>query len=154
MSHEHCVQAAGKILRIVLSIVLFVSLTPIAMQPRVALAAETASPIVAAQTASAKPVITVKRAATGKVTMPVKGTYKLAASATVGKLTYKSSKPKVASVTKGGVLKAKKAGKTTVTVVAENGKSKASTKVSLTVMKKTKYKKVESLSLKLGSTSL
>lgn len=50
--------------------------------------------------------------------------------ATCGKYTYKSSKKKVAVVSKKGVIKAKSAGKTTITVKSYNGKK---VKIKVTV---------------------
>lgn len=60
---------------------------------------------------------------------------------TESKLTWKSSKPKVASVNKKGKIKAKKVGKTKITVTAENGK-KLTIKVNV-VKKKTPVKKLK-----------
>ena len=52
------------------------------------------------------------------------------------KLTYKSSKTSVASVSKTGFVKAKALGNTTITVTAKKGKAKTSKKVKVTVVKK------------------
>ena len=62
--------------------------------------------------ASKAPKITVTRAATGKVAIKKGKAYKLGAKTTAGKLSYKSSNKKVATVTSKGIVRAKKAGKT------------------------------------------
>lgn len=86
--------------------------------------------------------ITVGAANTGVVKMPVKGKYNLEARADRGKLKYKSSKPKVAAVSKKGQLKALKPGRTIITI---KGKGRASARVTVIVLKKNKYKKVKGL---------
>lgn len=88
--------------------------------------------------------ITVGTVNTGKLTIPVKSSYKLEAKAKTGKLTYKSSKKKVAKVTSKGVVKAGKAGKATITI---KGKG-VTKKITVTVVKKKKYKKVKRIKVK------
>ena len=113
--------------------------------------------MVPAQTAEAKTLsatITVKAASTGKVALAEGSSYKLQAKTTAGKLSYKSSNPSVVSVSKKGVLKAGKAGKATITITAKSGKAKKTKKIKVTVLKKTKFKKVKSLQAKLDSSQL
>ena len=98
--------------------------------------------------------VSITRAATGKLVMKKGSTYKLAAKASSGKLTYKSSKPKVASVTKKGVLRAKKPGGATIAVTAKSGSKKAVKKVKVTVVKASKFKKVKRLTAKVSAKSL
>ena len=84
--------------------------------------------------------ITVKQPATDitlnktEVTIKKGKTFKLKATLTpknsTDKVTYKSSKSKVASVSKKGVIKAKKKGTTTITVKTSSGK-KAKCKVTV-----------------------
>ena len=107
-----------------------------------------------AAAASPDPTVTVTRAATGKLTLKKDAKYKLAAKATAGKLSYKSSKPKVVTVTKKGVLKAKKVGKATITVTAKAGEKKATKKVKVTVVAKKKFKNVKKLTATAGATKL
>ena len=64
-------------------------------------------------------------------------------------VTYKSSKPSIASISDTGVLYAKKAGTTTVTVTASNG---VKTSVNITVKAKTSIS--GSVTIKLNKTNL
>lgn len=59
-------------------------------------------------------------------------------NATNKKVTWKSSKPKVASVTQKGKVKALKKGKTTITVTTKDGKKTAKCKITVTAGKKSK----------------
>ena len=86
--------------------------------------------------------IVVGAANTGVVKLPVKAKYKLEAKTTTGTLKYKSSKRKVATVTKKGLIRARKPGKTIITIKG-TGVAK---KIPVTVMKKNKYKKVKAIS--------
>ena len=104
--------------------------------------------------ATAKPTVVVTRANTGKVTLKKGSKYKLAAKASAGKLTYKSSKPKVASVSKAGVLKALRPGTTVVTVTAKSGKVTAAKRVKVTVVAVKKYKQVKRVTAKAASATL
>lgn len=105
--------------------------------------------------AATKPTVTVTRANTGKVTLKKGASYKLSAKASKGaKLSYKSSKPGVVLVTKKGVLKAKKAGKATVTVTVKAGSRKAVKKIQVTVVSKAKYKKVTKIAVKPAKATL
>ena len=101
-----------------------------------------------------KPKITVKRAASGKVAIKKGKTYKLGAKTTAGKLYYKSSNKKVATVSAKGTIKAKKAGKATITIIAKNYCKKASKKVSVTVLPAKKYKAVKKLTMLLPNKYL
>ena len=139
-----------------LSIVLIVGL-----MPAVALAADgglttssTGSSWPLTTQSTAKPTITIMRANTGKVAVRVGKTYQLATRTSAGKLTYKSSDKKIALVTSKGVVKAKKVGKTTVTITATNGSAKTTKKVSLTVLAAKKYKAAKKLAAKSSATSL
>ena len=77
-------------------------------------------------------------ATVNQVTMLKKKTLKLAGNVSPKnanqEVVYKSSKPAVASVTASGVVKAKKAGKTVITVLSKDGNAKA--KVTITVVNK------------------
>ena len=55
-----------------------------------------------------------------KLTLGVKETYKIDTSGLKGKMTYKSSETKIVTVSKKGVIKAKKAGNAKITVCAGN----------------------------------
>lgn len=103
---------------------------------------------------TAKPTVEVTRAATGKLTIKMGAKYKLAAKASSGKLSYKSSSPNRVSVTKKGVVKAKKTGKATITVTAKNGSKKTKKKVIVTVVKASKFKKVKMLTASISKTKL
>lgn len=63
------------------------------------------------------------------------------------KLTYKSSKPKIATVTQSGKVKAKKKGKTVITVKSINGKS-----LKFTINVANKATKVKKISVKYSKT--
>ena len=127
-------------LRVVLALALLLGLAGVA--PREALAAAKA------------PTVTVTRANTGKVTIKQKASYKLAAKASAGKLTYKSSKPKVVSVSKKGVVKGLKTGSATITITAKSGSKKTVKKVKVTVVAAKKYKQVKKLTAKAAATTL
>ena len=95
--------------------------------------------------AASQPSIAVTRVATGKLVMKKGAKYQLGAKASAGKLSYKSSKRKVVSVSSKGVLKALKPGTSTITVKAKSGTATASKKIKVTVVKAAKYKKVTKL---------
>lgn len=84
--------------------------------------------------------VTVKAAGymTNQITMVKKKTLKLVGDVSPKKaeqgVVYKSSKPTVASVTNTGTVKAKKAGKTVITVMSKDGK--AQKKITITVTNK------------------
>lgn len=84
--------------------------------------------------------VTVKAAGymTDRITMVKKKTLKLVGVVSPKKakqgVVYKSSKPAVASVTNAGTVKAKKAGKTVITVLSIDGK--AQKKITITVTNK------------------
>ena len=141
-----------------LSLVLTVSLVPaFAFAAETGnLAASVIAPVPTALTAqgSTDLQITVKRASTGKVAMKVGGSYKLSASATAGKLTYKSSNKKVATVSAKGVVKARRTGKATIIVTAKSGSGKATEKIAVSVLAQKKYKAVKSLKAKASSSNL
>ena len=120
--------------------------------PLTAEATETGEAV--AMQATKTPKVTVKRVANGKLAMKVGTAYKLGAKTTVGKLTYKISNKKVATVTSKGTVKALKAGKATITVTAKNGTKKASKKVSLKVLSAKKFKPVKKVTAKASATSL
>ena len=107
-----------------------------------------------AQAASGSPKVSVTRAATGKVVIKKGSTYKLAAKTSAGKLMYKSSKPKVVSVSKKGVLKAKAVGKATITVKAKSAGKTTTKKIEVSVVKVSKFKKVKKITAKASATSL
>lgn len=67
-----------------------------------------------------------------KLTLGVKETYKIDTTGLKGKITFKSSKTKIATVSKKGVIKAKKAGKTKITITPKKGKKKT---ITVTVKK-------------------
>ena len=113
-----------------------------------------AGPLVSPAPAAAAPSVTVVRAATGSLTIPKGGTYKLGAKASAGTLSYKSSAAKVVTVNKKGKLKAKKPGSATVTVKASAASGTATKKVKVKVVNKKSYVNVSSLSLKASATSL
>ena len=103
------------------------------------------------QAYAAKPTVTVTRANTGKVTIPLKSSYKLGAKVTKGKVKYRSSKPKIVSVSKKGVIKGKKLGKATITIKGTKGGIK---RVRVIVVAKKKFKQVKSITAKLGKRKL
>ena len=104
--------------------------------------------------AAGSPTLTLTRANTGKLAMKVGATYKLGAQATAGSVAYASSNKIVASVTAKGAVKAKKAGKATITVIAKNGSKKAVKKVTVTVVAAKKHKAVKSITAKASSKSV
>lgn len=104
--------------------------------------------------ASSAPTVTVTRAATGKVAVKAGKSYKLGAKTTAGKLTYKSSKKAVATVSSKGVVKANKVGRATIIVTAKSGSKKTVRKVAVTVLAAKKYKSVKKVKAKASATSL
>ncbi len=146
----------SSIFALILSFVLTVALVPC-----LAFAAETnlAAGVTAGATtlttqAASTPKITITRAATGKVAVKAGKSYKLGAKTTAGKLSYKSSSKKVATVSSKGVIKAKKPGKTTITITAKRGSKKVSKKVTVTVLSPKKYKPVKKIKVKTDFTYL
>ena len=108
-----------------------------------------------AQAATAAPALTVTRAATGKVAVKKGKAYKLGATATAGaKITYKSSKKSVATVTSKGLVKARKAGRATITVRARKDGRTATKKVKVTVVSKSKYKTVKKVTARAAASTL
>ena len=103
---------------------------------------------------NATPVITVTRVTTGKIVLRVGREYKLGAKTTVGKLSYKSSNKKVATVSTKGLIKAKKAGKATITITAVKGSKKVTKKIAVTVLSSKKYKAVKKVKIVSAPTSL
>ena len=92
--------------------------------------------------AAVKNKITVKAVNTGKLTTAVNAKYNLNASAVTGKLTYRSSRPKVVSVSSKGVVKGLKAGTAVITI---SGKQKATAKIQVTVVNRSKFKSVKNI---------
>lgn len=107
-----------------------------------------------AHAAAVKPSITVKRAASGKVTIKNKYSYSLGAVTTKGKLSYKSSNKKVVTVSSKGKLTAKKVGSATITVTAKSGSLKTTKKIKVTVVKATKFKVVKKVTATVGRKTL
>ena len=103
---------------------------------------------------NATPVITVTRVTTGKIVLRVGREYKLGAKTTVGKLSYKSSNKKVVTVSTKGLIKAKKAGKATITITAVKGSKKVTKKIAVTVLSSKKYKAVKKVKIVFAPTSL
>ncbi|MCR4605376.1 MAG: Ig-like domain-containing protein, partial [Eubacterium sp.] len=99
--------------------------------------------------AASKIKITVKNCNTGIVSLKKGTSYKLGAKAGKAKITYKSSKKMIVTVSKKGVVKALKNGVSTVTIKAKLGKKTASKKISVKVISKKQYKKVKSLKAKV-----
>lgn len=66
-----------------------------------------------------------------KVTLGVEETFKIDASGLGKKLTYKSSKPKIATVTKKGVIRGVKAGKAKITISNKSGVAVATITVTI-----------------------
>lgn len=122
-----------------LALVLVSAVTTVAPQP-----AEAASTLQ----------VTVTRAASGKLTMRKGASYKLAAKASAGKLSYKSSKKSVVTVSKKGVLKARKAGRATITIKAKSGTRTATKRVKVTVVTKKKFKAVKKVTAEAPSSRL
>ena len=143
---------------IVLSLALSVGLAPglafSAEGESLTPAASSDAPTALMAQASKTPRITVTRAATGEVAIKVGETYKLGAKTTAGKLSYKSSNKKVATISSKGTIKAKKAGKVTIAITAKNGSKKASKKVSVTVLPAKKYKAVKKVTVLLPHKNL
>lgn len=148
----------GKIVSCTASAALAVALVPaaaLAQTQEMAQAQAQAVTPVEAKAAAKRPSVTIAQVGTGKVTLAKGSSYKLGAKTSSGaKLGYKSSKKKVATVSKKGMLKAKKAGKATVTVTAKSGKKAATKKIKVMVVAKKKYKKVKRLKLKLVKPAL
>ena len=118
-------------------------------------ATKSAQPPLATKGASnATPAVTVTRATTGRIVLKVGEEYKLGAKTTVGKLSYKSSNKKVATVSTKGLVKAKKAGKATITITAVNGSKRVSKKVAVTVLPCKKYTAVKKVKIKSAPASL
>ncbi len=90
-----------------------------------------------------EPTITVTRCSTGIATVKVGSTYKLGVKAGKAKINYKSSKKKIASVSKKGEVKALKTGVSIITITAKLGKKTAKKKISVKVISKNKYVKVK-----------
>ena len=109
---------------------------------------------VALEVQAASPTLTLTRASTGKLAVKVGKAYKRGATTTAGKITYASSNKKVATVSAKGVVKAKKAGKVTITVTAKNGSKKAVKKVTVAAVAAKKYKTVKSIKAKASPKSL
>ena len=118
----------------------------LAVQARLQPSASTGSP--------AAITLDVARASTGKLVLKKATTYKLAANASKGKIAYRSSKPKIATVTRSGVVKARQLGKTTITVTAKKGKQRAVKKVKVTVVAARNFKGVKSLKVKAAKRKL
>lgn len=111
-------------------------------------------PLATKGASNATPVVTVTRATTGRIVLKVGKEYKLGAKTTVGKLSYKSSNKKVATVSTKGLVKAKKAGKATITITAVNGSKKVSKKTAVTVLPCKKYTAVKKVKIKSAPASL
>ncbi len=99
--------------------------------------------------AANKITITVRNCNTGVVTLRKGMSYKLGTIAGKSKVSYKSSKKKIASVSKKGVVKAHKNGVSTITIKAKLEKKTATKKISVKVISKKKYKKVKSIKAKV-----
>ena len=106
------------------------------------------------QQAVKAPKVKLTRVTTGSLAVQVGASYKLGAKTSAGTLTFKSSNKKVAVVSSKGVVKAKKAGKVTITVTAKYGSKKTVKKVPLRVFLAKKYKAVKKLRAKASATSL
>ncbi len=115
-------------------------------------AASLVQPVEEAQAASKQKLeLVVRQAVTGKVKVVVGDTYYLKAKATKGaKITYKTSKKSVVTVSNKGRLKGKSTGKATVTVKAKKGKKSATKKIKVTVVKESKYVPIKSITVKIG----
>ena len=83
--------------------------------------------------------IQIRNASSGKLTLKVGEKYKLGTTTSAGKITYRSSKPSVVSVSKKGILRAKKTGKSTIVVSVKYKKRKVKKKVSVKVVNEKKY---------------
>ena len=126
-------------------------------------AAKTARYAKATKTVTVKvlaPSITVARVATGKLVIKTGTSYTLGAKTTAGTLSYTSSKPKVVSVSKKGVIKASAAGSSMIVVKAKAGGKTYTKKVKVTVVGAKKYKAVKKIAtaaskvtLKVGGTT-
>ena len=106
------------------------------------------------------PSITVARVSTGKLVIKTGTSYTLGAKTTAGTLSYTSSKPKVVSVSKKGVIKASAAGSSMIVVKARAGGKTYTKKVKVTVVGAKKYKAVKKIAtaaskvtLKVGGTT-
>ena len=107
-----------------------------------------------AEEADKTPKVTVVRAASGKLAMQAGKTYKLGAKTTVGKLSYKSSDKKVATVSSEGIVKAKRVGKATITVNAKSGSKKDAEKVIVTVLSAKEFTNVKKVKAEASLTNL
>lgn len=121
-----------------------------------------------------KPTITLAKAASGNVTLKKGTSYSLGASTDSGRITYKSSNPRVVSVTNKGKLKALRTGTAVITVTATKKYTNqshglfhdfdvrtqkfkpitTSKRVKVTVISSSKYKKVKSISVKAAKKNL
>lgn len=106
-------------------------------------------PVAQAQAASS-PSVRIVNGASGKVVIKKGSRYALKAKASRGKLSFKTSKSKIVTVTKKGVLKAKRTGKAVVTVTARYGKAKSKKKLRVCVVASSKYKKPKKIKLKVS----
>ena len=105
--------------------------------------------------AASSPSVNVTRANTGKLVLKTGKQYKLSAKTVQGaSLKYKSSSKRVVSVSEKGVLKALKAGKSTITVTAKKGKRTNAKKIKVTVAKASKFKAVKKITVKAGKKNL
>lgn len=108
-----------------------------------------------AEAATVSPELEVTRVNTGKITLAKGMSYKLGAAATEGaKITYKSSKKSVVSVSSKGTITLNKTGKATITVTATLGKKKDTEKISVTSVKASKYVAVKKIKMSLLDSDL
>lgn len=108
-----------------------------------------------AEAATIAPDVEVTRVNTGKITLAKGMSYKLGATATKGaKITYKSSKKSVVSVSSKGTITLNKTGKATITVTATLGKKKDTEKISVTSVKPSKYVAVKKAAMSLSDSDL
>lgn len=99
---------------------------------------------------SGKPVLT--KVNSGRLVLKRGAKYSIGAkSASNAKVTYKSKNKRIATVTKKGVIKAKKKGRTTIVVRVKNGGSE---KVHLRVVKPKSYKKAKRIKIKVVERKL
>ena len=136
-----------KLLSCVTAVAMALALSPAA--PVLAQAEGNASLQAQATTQSSKPTLVVKRASTGKLVLKKGTSYKLGATSSGAKLTYSSSKKKVAKVSSTGKVTAKKTGTTTITIKAKKSGKTTTKKVKVKVVKASAYKKVKSITASL-----
>lgn len=103
-----------------------------------------------------KPLCASGKTPSATLTMKPRTSFKIKATvlpsnATNKKLTYKSNKKNVASVSKKGLIRAKKKGKATITISAASNR-RARAKIKVTVVKK--FKKVKKISISQPRASL